>query len=219
MMDLTAPHSIVRGAAFVLALTAGVTLAPSLRAEEAPTLNPPSPGSVSTAEGLLAWQRVFEVASHPRCANCHVGSKDRPMWSGKSYGRTRVHGMNVVAGTSRIGAESGLVCSTCHVTAASTEAKNDVPHAAPRVAAAWRLAPVEADWFGRSSEFICRQLRDKERNGGRSYEEIAGHLGHDVILHWAWTPGGGREPAPYSLQTHVKDILEWGVAGMPCPGD
>lgn len=35
----------------------------------------------------------------------------------------------------------------------------------------------------------------------------------------AWSPGGGGEPAPYSLQEHVNDILAWGVAGMPCATD
>jgi hypothetical protein len=47
--------------------------------------------------------------------------------------------------------------------------------------------------------------------------DLAAHLDHDVILHWAWDPGPGRAPAPYSLQAHVKDLLTWGVAGFPCP--
>ncbi len=64
---------------------------------------------------------------------------------------TRPHGMRVNAGDSRIGAEQ-LLCSTCHTTLQEpvTDA-NTVPHAAPRVVAFWQLAPVEADWFGKSS--------------------------------------------------------------------
>ena len=81
------------------------------------------------------------------------------------------------------------------------------------------LAPPNAHWFGQSTETICAQLRDPEKNGGRAFMDIAGHLDHDVVLHWAWSPGGGREPAPYSLQEHVNDILIWGVAGLPCPQD
>ncbi|SLN31548.1 hypothetical protein PSA7680_01522 [Pseudoruegeria aquimaris] len=180
-------------------------------------INPPAEGSVSTEEGLAAWGRIYEVASHPRCANCHTGESDRPMWSGPSYGKARPHGMNIRAGESRIGAEH-ILCSTCHTTKDEDWSNaNAVPHAAPRVAAEWQLAPVEADWFGRSSVEICRQLRDPERNGDRDMLELAAHLDHDLILHWAWAPGGGREPAPYSLQEHVNDILTWGVAGMPCP--
>ena len=169
------------------------------------------PENVSEAQGLEAWSRMYEVVSHPRCSNCHVGESDRPMWSGPSYGKTRVHGMNIRAGESRIGIET-LECSTCHVGSAP-----DQPHTAPGVAGSWRLAPVEAAWFGRGSVEICTQLRNPETNGGRNFEEIAGHLGHDVVLQWAWKPGGGREPAPYSLQEHADDVLMWGAAGMPCP--
>ncbi|MEJ8561873.1 hypothetical protein QTO30_12055 [Yoonia sp. GPGPB17] len=176
---------------------------------------PPEEGSVSRQAGLEAWSRVYEVTSHPRCANCHVGADNIPMWSGPSYGEARPHGMNINAGDSRIGMEY-VQCSACH---AYREASNDIPHAAPQVAMNWQLAPVEAEWFGKSSVEICNQLRDPERNGGRDFREIASHLDHDLILHWAWSPGGTREPAPYSLQEHVNDILAWGVAGYPCAND
>lgn len=168
------------------------------------------------AAGLEAWARIYEVVSHPRCANCHVGASDRPMWSGPSYGKTRPHGMNIRAGESRIGAET-IPCRTCHITSETNE--NTTPHTAPQVADAWRLAPVEADWFGRSSDEICGQLRDPDRNGGRTTQDLATHLDHDVILHWAWTPGGGRTPAPYSLNAHITDVLAWGAAGQPCAFD
>lgn len=178
-------------------------------------INPPT--TATQEEGLDAWTRIYEVASHPRCANCHTGESDRPMWSGPSYGVTRPHGMNIQAGDSRIGAEY-IQCSTCHTTKDENwDNANQMPHAAPRVAMFWQLAPVEADWFGKSSIEICEQLRDPERNGDRDMIELAEHLDHDLILHWAWNPGGGREPAPYSLQEHIDDILVWGVAGMPCP--
>lgn len=174
------------------------------------------PDEVSVAEGLAAFDRIYEVTSHPRCSNCHVGADNRPMWSGPSYGRTRPHGMNVNAGESRIGAEY-VTCSTCH--AYREDGANDAPHMAPQVSMTWQLPPVEAEWFGRAADEICAQLRDPERNGDRDYIDLAGHLEHDLILHWAWTPGGGREPAPYSLQEHVNDILAWGVAGYPCHDD
>ena len=176
-------------------------------------LNEPEAGSVSTQQGLDSWSRVYEVASHPRCANCHVGNSPYPMWSGPSFTKTQRHGMNINAGASRMGVEY-IMCSTCH-----TGSNSEADHGAPGVKDAWRLAPVEADWFGKSSVEICQQLRDPKRNGNRTYQEIASHLGHDVILHWAWNPGGEREPAPYSLQEHMDDIMLWGVAGMPCPDD
>ena len=190
-----------------------------IAADEKIELNPPADGSVSKEQGLDAWSRIYEVASHPRCANCHTGESDRPMWSGPSYGKARVHGMNIRAGATRIGAEY-ILCSTCHTTKNTDwDNANVTAHAAPRVAMNWALAPVEAHWFGQSSEQICSQLRDPATNGGRDTLALAEHLNHDLILHWAWAPGGGREPAPYSLQEHVNDILAWGVAGTPCPQD
>lgn len=174
-------------------------------------IKPLPEGSVSKEEGLKSWDRIYQVASHPRCANCHVGQSGRPMWSGPSYGKARPHGMNIHAGASRIGAET-LMCNTCH-----GQQNSELPHGAPGVAAAWQLAPIEADWFGKSSLEICEQLRDPARNGDRTALDLAKHLDHDLILHWAWHPGGNREPAPFSLQEHVNDILQWGAAGMPCP--
>lgn len=171
-----------------------------------------SPTSATEVEGLGAWSRIYEVTSHPRCSNCHTGPSDRPMWSGANYGpKARPHGMNIRAGESRIGAET-LPCATCHGLQ-----NGDVPHSPPGTPVGWMLAPVEAHWFGRSSKTICEQLRDPTRNGGRTLNEVAQHLGHDLILRWAWAPGPGREPAPYSLQEHVDDLLVWGVAGAPCP--
>jgi len=201
-----------------IALTLGL-VGVSIAANDKVKVEPPAEGSVSPEQGLEAWSRIFEVASHPRCANCHTGESDRPMWSGPSYGKTRVHGMNIQAGASRMGSEN-LLCMTCHTTKSEDwDNANAVPHTAPRVAMNWALAPVEAHWFGQSSEQICAQLRNPETNGNRDTVQIAEHLNHDLILHWAWEPGGGREPAPYSLQEHVNDILAWGVAGTPCPQD
>lgn len=197
-----------------LAAAALIAAAATTWAAGETTTTEPAVSPVSASEGLEAWSRIYEVASHPRCSNCHVGESGIPMWSGPSYGKTRPHGMNIAAGESRIGAEF-VTCGTCHTRSARG---NTMAHAAPRVDMDWQLAPAQADWFGRTSQEICNQLRDPERNGGRTAQDIAEHLDHDLILHWAWNPGGGREPAPYSLQEHITDVLAWGMAGMPCPG-
>jgi len=102
-------------------------------------------------------------------------------------------------------------CSNCYV------GQSDQPHMPPAVDGDWRLAPVEAAWFGKTAAEIWSQLRNPDTNGGLNFEQIAGHLDHDVVLRWAWSPGGGREPAPFSLQEHTNDVLAWGAAGMPFP--
>lgn len=199
----------------VLALTAFALAAET--AGENVVINEYGDGLISEQEGLASWQTYYEVASHPRCSNCHVGADNRPMWSGPSYGKTQAHGMNINAGESRIGAET-LTCSTCHTTLREVDPQaNTTPHMAPKVASGWQLAPVEAEWFGKSSPYVCNQLKDPERNGGRTVREVAAHLDHDVILHWAWQPGGGREPAPHSLQQAMDALMKWAAAGTPCP--
>ncbi|MCB1385237.1 MAG: hypothetical protein KDJ80_04800 [Nitratireductor sp.] len=184
-------------------------------------LNTFEEGSVSREEGLASWQVFYEVASHPRCANCHVGDDNLPMWSGASFGAPRRHGMNIDAGVSRIGAET-LPCSTCHIAVKTFDpAINATPHMPPKTALAWQLAPVEMEWFGKSSAEICAQVQEPARTGGRDVRAVAEHLAEDVahggFIQWAWAPGGGREPAPHSLQEAMDALMKWQAAGTPCP--
>ena len=162
--------------------------------------------------GEAAWARIFEVASHPRCTNCHVGGDGRPAWDNLGYGPKRLHGMNIVAGESRIGAES-IPCRACHIGAAGD---NAVPHAAPQVDDAWRLPPTELAWRGKSSAEICAQLRDPDTNDGFSPEELVEHVRTSVFVAYGFTPGAGRDPAPGTLADLTRDFEIWTAAGMPC---
>ncbi|MEO1251059.1 MAG: hypothetical protein AAFW81_01780 [Pseudomonadota bacterium] len=168
----------------------------------------------ATTEALAAWDDVYSVFSHPRCANCHVGDDNRPRWSGPSYGLAegewRYHGMNINAGASRIGAET-LLCNACH-----GETNSDAPHGPPG-AHVWALAPVEMVWWEQSSQEICEQIKDPTRNGGRTLEEVAEHVAEDELVHWGWAPGPGREPAPFSAEIIAERITVWAAAGAPCP--
>lgn len=196
-------------------LAASVLLAAPVWSADEIEITPPPEGSVTREEGIAAWDRIYQVTSHPRCANCHVGASGVPMWSGPSYGETRPHGMNITAGISRIGNDT-LLCSTCH---AARDSVNDHPHAAPQVPGTWLLPPPEMQWFAKSSTEICAQLRDPARNGDRTLADLADHAAHDHFVHWGWHPGGGRSPAPGTQAAHVNDILIWGTAGFPCADD
>ena len=79
----------------------------------------------------------------------------------------------------------------------------------------WRLWKRAGS--AKSSAFICNQLKDPERNGNRTIREVAAHLDHDSVLHWAFNPGGNREPAPHSLQEAMDALMNWAAAGTPCP--
>ena len=165
-------------------------------------------------EALAAWEKVYEVFSHPRCANCHVPEDNRPRWSGPSYGLAdgewKYHGMNINGGESRIGIET-IPCMTCH-----GQSNVDTPHGPPG-APVWALAPVEMVWWQKSSQEICEQIKDPARNGNRTLQDVADHIDHDALVHWGWDPGPGREPAPYSVQEVVAFLNSWAASGAPCP--
>ena len=167
--------------------------------------------AASSADGLAAWSAIYAVFSHPRCANCHVAD-DRPRWSGAHDGVTRVHGFNVQRGTDGSGfGNPGLRCTTCHF------ASNSSALHGPPGAENWRLAPAEMVWFGKSSAEICAQIKDGNRNGDRSLEDVALHVRDDKLVAWGWAPGAGREPAPGSAEATYQAIENWMAAGAPCP--
>jgi len=168
--------------------------------------------TISRQDGLAAWDRIYAVASHPRCSNCHVGEEGVPMWDGLGYGTGVVHGMNIKADVSRIGADT-IPCRTCHITAPS---KNGVPHAAPMIGDAWRLPPVELAWLGKPSDVLCAQLRDPDRNDGNDVTSLIDHLRASPFVAWGFAPGAGRLAPPGSVETLAEDLLIWGAADVPC---
>ncbi|MEM7280078.1 MAG: hypothetical protein AAF438_00405 [Pseudomonadota bacterium] len=178
----------------------------------------PEPGTVSNEEGLVAWNRIHDVFTHPRCLNCHVGNDGVPLWTtGSSSESTQAHGMWIKGGNSRMGAET-MLCNSCHQTSAQ---RNTKAHAAPHTGMIWRLAPTEFQWTDQSSAQICEQVRDPERNGGRDEEGLIEHILHDAsvfgFISWGFDPGPGRSRPPGSLQSHLEDMATWTSAGMPCP--
>lgn len=171
------------------------------------------PVVVDAAAGLPEWAKVYEVFSHPRCANCHV-EDNHPRWSGPHYGKTRVHGFNVQGGSDGSGfGNPGLRCTTCHF-----ESNSNVLHGPPGVEG-WHLAPLEMVWFGKSSADICAQIKDPARNGDRTLEEVAVHVRDDALVGWGWDPGPGREPAPGSAEATYDALVRWTKAGAPCPSN
>lgn len=185
-------------------LASASMLAAQETATEAPT------AAADTSTGLAAWDKIFEVVSHPRCANCHV-EDGRPMWSGPSYGETRVHGMYVGGNPDLLFGNPGMMCNTCHMAENSEK-----PHGPPG-AEVWHLPPPEMTWWAKSSAEVCAQLKDPDRNGGRTLAEIEEHVADDHLVAWGWAPGPGREPAPYSAAEAAQFVADWSANGAPCP--
>lgn len=191
-------------------LFAGSALFSSVNASP-DTQTPAAPAEPVTAEtGLSAWAKIYEVFSHPRCANCHV-EDGRPMWSGPSYGETRVHGMYVGGDADLLMGNPGMFCMTCHMPENSTKLHG------PPGAEVWHLPPKEMVWHAKASHEICVQVKDPVRNGGRSLAEIEHHVAEDALVAWGWAPGPGRQPAPYSAKETAQFVAAWAAAGAPCP--
>ncbi|MEQ9641694.1 MAG: Isoquinoline 1-oxidoreductase subunit [Alphaproteobacteria bacterium] len=158
------------------------------------------------AEAL--FEEMAKVITHPRCMNCHpVG--DRP-FQGDDM---RPHVPPVVRGAANFG-PPGLHCTSCHNAENFdfTGAKGSIPGHSP-----WHLPPVSMGWVGLSVGEICEQLKDPERNGGRSLAEIHEHNAEDGLVGWAWHPGEGRTPAPGSQEVFGELTKAWIEAGAACP--
>src|SRR5437762_3316591 len=68
----------------------------------------PKAGASTRAEGLMAWQQVYSVPTHPRCINCHTAT-NYPQQGDNRH----LHFANVVRGPAGKGVPA-LQCVTCH---------------------------------------------------------------------------------------------------------
>ena len=143
-----------------------------------------------------------KVLTHPRCTNCHPNG-DRPFQGNGNH----VHEPPVQRGADGFGVV-GMRCGTCHV----AENFGAVPSSP-----GWHLAPRSMAWRGKSLAYICAQLKDPMRNGGRNLQAIVKHMTDDHLVGWAWSPGAGREPPPGSQKTFAALIAAWASTGAACP--
>jgi hypothetical protein len=153
---------------------------------------------------LALFQEVGKVITHARCMNCHPAG-DRP-----SQGDDRhPHMPLVVRGVDNFGA-IGMRCTTCHGPA------NFDPGGVPGNPV-WHLAPIEMAWVGKSLGQICEQIKDPNRNGGKSMDELLHHMADDQLVGWGWNPGVGRQPAPGTQKEFGALFKAWIDTGAVCP--
>ena len=164
---------------FVTAMQTGFGAAQTNRSD----LRPPSafasisdPGERSRA----IFAEAAKVLTHPRCLNCHPAG-DRPTQAND----THPHKPFVLR---------DVPCVTCHTdrnfTLHERASYQSIP-GHPR----WMMAPIEMAWQGRSIGEICRQLKNRDRNGGRDLALLHEHLAHDDLVAW----GGSRAPVASPL--------------------
>jgi hypothetical protein len=160
--------------------------------------------SDSAARSAALFAELGKVLTHPRCVNCHPAG-DRP----RQGEQGRLHQPPVERGADGHGLPA-MRCSICHQQA------NFDPGLVPGHPE-WHLAPREMAWEGKTLGEICEQIKDRDRNGGRSLEELIQHIGTDSLVGWAWAPGFGRQPAP-GTQQQARELVEaWVKTGAACP--
>jgi hypothetical protein len=154
---------------------------------------------------VALFEEAGKVIQSPRCMNCHPAT-ERPTQTDAM----RPHQPLVVRGEGGMGPPGGLVCSTCHHDS-NFDAAGVPGH--PQ----WHLAPAEMAWQGRTLGQICTQIKDPSRNGGRDMAALIKHVSEDSLVGWAWSPGGGRTPAPGTQKEFGALMKAWAAAGATCP--
>lgn len=147
---------------------------------------------------------VGKVLQHPRCVNCHPAG-DHPL-QGESGAIHEPPARRGIAGAG----VPGMRCKTCHLDA------NFDPGRVPG-APHWVLAPRRMAWEGLSLAEICDQIKDPERNGRRTLDEIVEHMSEDALVGWAWSPGAAREPVPGTRKAFAELVAAWAESGAECP--
>ncbi|HEX5064085.1 MAG TPA: Isoquinoline 1-oxidoreductase subunit [Kofleriaceae bacterium] len=156
------------------------------------------------ARSRALFAEAARVLTHPRCVNCHP-SGDSP----HQRMAMEMHDPPVVRGPANNGVP-GMECTTCHQD--RNQALTRVP-GAPK----WHLAPIEMAWVGKSPAYICNQIKDPKRNGGKTLAQIVDHSAHDALVAWGWSPGADREPVPGTQEQFGALVEAWVKTGAECP--
>jgi cytochrome c5 len=153
-----------------------------------------------------AFQAGYTVLMHPRCMNCHPKG-DAPLQGDDSH----VHIQNVKRGADGHG-KYGMKCGACH------QDTNLAGANMPPGAAEWHLPSpnMRLVFEGRSAGQLCRQLKDPQRNGGKTIQGVIDHLGTPLVK-WGWSPGDGRSTPPLSYEEFVQKMQTWAAKGAACP--
>lgn len=148
---------------------------------------------------------IGPVITFHRCVNCH-NPGDSPTQGDDRH----IHVPPVNRQTTD--------CRQCH-----GETNGPSPGTPPGAPGHWRMPPPALAFAGKSAAQICRQIKDPAQNGGRTLEEVRKHVREDNIIRWAWDPGPGRTPAPFSWDGIAfagnGAFNVWYRAGAACPDE
>jgi hypothetical protein len=165
------------------------------------------------ARSRALFGEAAKVLTSPRCMNCHPAG-DHPTQGNDLH----PHRPPIVRGASDDG-PPGTSCQACHMSRTVDLFPGAVaPYASIPGRPGWRLAPPEMAWQGRTPGEICRQIKDRNRNGGRDLAMLQEHIAKDQeLVAYGWDPGKGRMPAPGTQQLAGALIQAWIDSGAECP--
>lgn len=155
-----------------------------------------------TQRSRAMFEEIGRVLESPRCVNCHPRG-DRPLQGENGA----LHQPLVVRGLGGMGAPP-MMCNNCHL---DDHARN-VP-GNPE----WRLAPASMAWEGQSLAEICKQIKDKKRNGGKTLAELHEHMAEDELVAYGWNPPDHLAPVPGTQEQFGELFQAWLDAGAHCP--
>ena len=160
------------------------------------------------------FEEAGKVIQHPRCVNCHPAGDgplqgmdmhphQPPVVARRRRHRRARHDVHAPA-TGRANVDVVAQAETLKSIPGN-------PALAPR---------ADRDGVGRASRSaeICEQIKDPERNGGKTLAEIVEHMAHDELVGWGWNPGNGREPVPGTQDEFGALFQAWADTGAHCPG-
>jgi hypothetical protein len=188
-------------------LLTGMLFASAMASDQPNKLAPPEAFAGiedPAARSVALFTELGKVLTHPRCVNCHPAG-DRP----RQGELGRPHQPPVERGPDGHGL-AAMRCNMCH------QGANFEPGRVPGHPE-WHLAPREMAWEGKTLGEICAQIKDRERNGNRSLDDLIHHIGDDSLVGWAWAPGYGRRPAPGTQQIAKALVTAWVQTGAACP--
>lgn len=151
---------------------------------------------------LALFAELGKVIQHPRCVNCHPRT-ERPLQGDIGV----LHEPLVVRGLGGIGAP-GMFCTSCHG-AGNFQIMPGNP--------VWRLAPASMAWEGESLGAICEQIKDTQRNGGKTLAQLGKHMAEDKLVGYGWNPPEHLQAVPGDQKRFGELFYAWLDAGAHCP--
>jgi cytochrome c5 len=154
-----------------------------------------------------AFMDVYKVLMSPRCMNCHPKG-DIPLQGDDSH----LHAMNVQRGPDGKGLYA-MKCANCHQSG-NTPGLN-MPPGNPN----WHLPPADMPMVfeGRSPKELAAQLKDPDKNGHKTLQQLIAHVSKDTLVMWGWNPGDGRTLPPLKHAEFAAKFREWVAKGAVVP--